>query len=235
MMLSTMAFWATVVQDGCDYARLRGANVESITSSDILPFLEVGLSRYRSPMYYSDENEWNLVFTDICHDYPNKDWLQELARWLVFASAIIGGSLALFLWCSTCFSFSIRTWRFCAFEAFLAAMLRSGSFLFLLSPVCSDSESTCTLSFGAKMDVVAIGLWVVTTLVMGVHYAEPQLRRVQTSSNYYDDNNDDDDDDGGVDGNYRNGYGKNGLGGDGFGLLSPGNGQTAYSDDGIMA
>lgn len=179
-VLSTMAFWTAVVQDGCDYARLKGGNVERIAGSDVLPYLEVGILHYRPPNYYAGENEWKLMFTEHCQDYPSSavDTFQRAAKWLLFASAVIGGAVSSFLWFVACCSFSIRTWRLCAIEALLAGSLRCGSFLFLISSVCRGNETQCSLSFGSRMDIIGISLWIATTLSLLGHYAEPKLRRI---------------------------------------------------------
>lgn len=178
-----MAFWTALVQDGCDYAKLRGGNVELIARSDVLPFLEVGVSQYRAPLYYPTENEWKMVFTEKCQDYPadQPDMFRTIARWLQFSSMVLGGGFTMFLWFSTCFTFSKRTWRFCAFEALMAAMFRGGSFLFLFGKTCTGNATSCELSFGSRMDIIGIVMWVITSLVMFGHYAEPRLRSLTLS------------------------------------------------------
>lgn len=177
--LACMAFWVTLVQDGCDYARLEGRNVELITGSDVLPYLEVGFSQYRAPLFFPTSGEWTMVYTEECLDYPidqDVDVLWKMARWLSFFSSVIGGGVALFLWFTTCFTFSVRTWRFCAVEAGLAALLQAGSFLFLLSGICSANGSSCSLYFGSRMDITAIVLWLLTSAAMFAHYPDLKLR-----------------------------------------------------------
>ena len=178
-VLASMAFWTTLVQDGCDYAKLEGGNVKVISGSDVLPFLEVGISQFRAPMYYSTSGEWKMVYTENCVNYPmnqEDDLFWKISRWLLFCSSVIGGGVALFLWFSTCFTLSIRTWRFCAVEAGLAAILRAVAFVFFLSEICSTNASSCSLYFGSHMDITAIVLWIVTSLAMFGHYPDPKLR-----------------------------------------------------------
>lgn len=92
--LASMAFWTTLVQDGCDYVKLEGGNVELISGSDVLPYLEVGVSQYRAPLYYTASSEWKMVYTEECLDYPmdqEKDMLWNMARWTTFCSSVLGG------------------------------------------------------------------------------------------------------------------------------------------------
>ena len=182
--LASMAFWTTLVQDGCDYAKLEGGNVKTISGSDVLPFLEVGISHFRAPMYYSTSGEWKMVYTENCVNYPmnqEDDLFWKMSRWLLFCSSVIGGGVALFLWFSTCFTLSIRTWRFCAVEAGLAAILRAVAFVFFLSEICSTNASSCSLYFGSHMDITAIVLWIITSLAMFGHYPDPKLRMLTES------------------------------------------------------
>lgn len=179
-VLSSMAFWTALVQDGCDFAKLEGENVEKITGSDVLPFIEAGISHYRAPLFYTTESEWKMVFTDQCENYPGEsiDIFVELAKYFSLVSLIFGGSLTLFLWFTTCMTFSIRTWRFCAVEAALATLFRGGSFLFLFSSICEGNESQCHLAFGSRMDIIGIVLYFVAAVSLFGHYPDPKLRRL---------------------------------------------------------
>lgn len=179
-VLSTMAFWTSLVQDGCDYTKLEGGNVEKITGSDVYPFIEAGIAHYRAPIYYTSDNEWKKVFTSDCQDYPehSMDIFWKLAKYLTLISSIFAGSLAMFLWFTTCLTFSIRTWRFCAVEAVLAALCRAGSFFYFLSSICTGNQSTCHLAFGSTMDILSIVLLIVTALAMFGHYPDPKLRQL---------------------------------------------------------
>lgn len=179
-VLCTMAFFVVVVQDGCDYANLSGGNIEIITGSDVIPFIEAGVSKYRAPLYYPTEGEWKMVFTETCKEYPpemmDSMWLS--AVWMTWLAGVFGGAVAFFLWFTTCFTFSPRTWYFCAFEAALAGLLRAGSFLFFFSSVCTGSETSCARAFGSKMDIAACVLWGTSAIAMMTHYPDPRLRRV---------------------------------------------------------
>lgn len=175
-----MAFWTALAQDGCDFAKLEGANVEKVSGSDILPFIEAGVSHYRAPLFYTVESEWKMVFTNECENYPEEsiDIFVNLAKYFSLVSLIFGGSLTLFLWFTTCMTFSIRTWKFCAVEATLAALFRAGSFFFLFSSICSGNESKCNLAFGARMDIIGSGMYFVAALCLSAHYPDPKLRKL---------------------------------------------------------
>lgn len=191
-ILSCMALWTTTVQDGCDYGRLTGeASIEQITGSDVFPFLEVGLYSYRAPIFYASENDWILAFTVDCQEYPPEaiDLWWRVGKIMTVISSILAGSLCLFLWFTTCVSFSKRTWRFCSVVAFLAAICRAGSFLFFWSSICQSKGSQCQLAFGSKVDLLGIILWLVIGFVLLGHYPNPKLRKMVA-----DDDDDDDTD-----------------------------------------
>eukprot|EP00579_Thalassiosira_antarctica_P014966 CAMPEP_0201934242 /NCGR_PEP_ID=MMETSP0903-20130614/33229_1 /ASSEMBLY_ACC=CAM_ASM_000552 /TAXON_ID=420261 /ORGANISM="Thalassiosira antarctica, Strain CCMP982" /LENGTH=89 /DNA_ID=CAMNT_0048474407 /DNA_START=114 /DNA_END=379 /DNA_ORIENTATION=+ len=58
IVLTTLGLCAILADDGCDYARLRGAAVEMLTGSSVVPYVDCGLSAYRIPGFYPAENSW---------------------------------------------------------------------------------------------------------------------------------------------------------------------------------
>jgi hypothetical protein len=62
--------------------------------------------------------------------------------------------------------------------ALLAAFLRSGSFLFLLSSICTSGQSHCVVAFGSRMDIIGVTLWVASSISMFGHYPDPKLRQI---------------------------------------------------------
>lgn len=174
-VLSTLAFWTAVVQDGCDYVKLEGGSVEQITESDVIPFMIAGLTHYRAPVFSAEDSGWALVFTGICEEYPagTTDIIWTLAKYFAMVSAIFGGSLALFLWFTTCMTFSIRTWRFCAVEAVLATIFRACTFVAFTSSVCTGNGSHCTLAYGSEMDIVGVVLYATAAIAILSHYPAP--------------------------------------------------------------
>ena len=179
-VLASLAFWTAIVQDGCDYVKIEGGSVEKITKSDVLPFIEAGLSHYRAPVFHSQENEWAMVFVTQCQEYPEGTvgTLWMLAQYFSLISAIFGGSLALFIWFTTCMTFSIRTWRFCAFEGILATMFRALSFLSFGSPICTEKDSQCKLAYGSQMDIVGVVLYAIATIAILAHYPDSKLKKI---------------------------------------------------------
>lgn len=180
-ILTSMALWTSIVQDGCDYGRLEGEeSIQKITGSDVFPFLEVGLYHYRTPIFYASENDWKLPFTIECEVYPEGTadtwWL--IGKYLTMVAAVLAGSLNFFLWFTTCMTFSIRTWRFCAIESLLAALFRAGSFMFFATSVCQGSGNKCIFAFGSKVDILGIILWVLAAFAILGHYPDPKLRKV---------------------------------------------------------
>eukprot|EP00546_Thalassionema_frauenfeldii_P002923 CAMPEP_0178933564 /NCGR_PEP_ID=MMETSP0786-20121207/23344_1 /TAXON_ID=186022 /ORGANISM="Thalassionema frauenfeldii, Strain CCMP 1798" /LENGTH=259 /DNA_ID=CAMNT_0020611183 /DNA_START=118 /DNA_END=897 /DNA_ORIENTATION=- len=179
-ILSSMALWTSTVQDGCDYGRLEGEeSISRITGSDVFPFLEVGLYNYRAPVFYATENEWKLAFTYDCQDYPNEiiDTWWTIGKYLTIASAVLAGTLSFFLWFTTCTTFSVRTWRFCGIQAFLAAIFRAGSFFFFTTSICIKGNAECLFSFGSKVDILGIILWILAGFTIMGHYPDPKLRK----------------------------------------------------------
>lgn len=179
-ILSSMALWTSTVQDGCDYGRLEGEDsISKVTGSDVFPFLEVGLYNYRAPIFYATENEWKLAFTYECQDYPNEiiDAWWTIGKYLTIASAVLAGSLAFFLWFTTCTTFAIRTWRFCGVQAFLAAVFRAGSFFFFTTSICRGQGNECLFAFGSKVDILGIILWTMAGFTIMGHYPDPKLRK----------------------------------------------------------
>eukprot|EP00521_Asterionellopsis_glacialis_P007426 CAMPEP_0195291388 /NCGR_PEP_ID=MMETSP0707-20130614/7769_1 /TAXON_ID=33640 /ORGANISM="Asterionellopsis glacialis, Strain CCMP134" /LENGTH=329 /DNA_ID=CAMNT_0040351699 /DNA_START=249 /DNA_END=1238 /DNA_ORIENTATION=+ len=182
-----MGFWATLVQDGCDYAKLSGPAVEDITENDIIPFLEVGIGGgYRAPLYYADEHDWKTVYSTACIAYDDtavpQDLYWSMAKWMGLLGGIVGGSASFFIWFTTCVTFSIRTWRFCALQLIMGALLRAGTFFFLMSGICSnDSGGSCTMYFGSRMDIVCTVMWITSSTLICAHFPTPKLRVVHDS------------------------------------------------------
>jgi len=180
-ILSSMALWTSTVQDGCDFGRLEGEkSITKITGSDVFPFLEVGLYNYRAPIFYATENEWRLAFTYECLEYPMEvmDSWWTAGKVLTGISAVLAGTVCLFLWCTSCISLSIRTWRFCCVTAFLAALFRTGAFFFYMTSICNkQGGNNCQLAFGSKVDILGIMLWTIAGFFIIAHYPDPILRK----------------------------------------------------------
>ena len=68
-MLLTMAWMTSLSLDGCDYVRLTGPAVETLTKSKIYPYAEIGFHSYRVPTFFSEYQSWEIRFSDPCVRY----------------------------------------------------------------------------------------------------------------------------------------------------------------------
>jgi len=74
-ILTTLAWLAALFQDSCDYAQLTGPIVEdlAVDPDRIPPYLEVGFSGYRSPVYIEEDDRWRVDFTSKCFNYDETE------------------------------------------------------------------------------------------------------------------------------------------------------------------
>eukprot|EP00568_Trieres_chinensis_P015465 CAMPEP_0183318522 /NCGR_PEP_ID=MMETSP0160_2-20130417/60961_1 /TAXON_ID=2839 ORGANISM="Odontella Sinensis, Strain Grunow 1884" /NCGR_SAMPLE_ID=MMETSP0160_2 /ASSEMBLY_ACC=CAM_ASM_000250 /LENGTH=239 /DNA_ID=CAMNT_0025484803 /DNA_START=130 /DNA_END=845 /DNA_ORIENTATION=- len=96
--LSTMAWVASLAQDGCDYAKLTGPIVSEMTtsssSSSSFPYLEVGFNAFRAPVLKSD-GTWVVDYDSQCLQYDplyvTMDNYWTAAKLAEFLSLVFGG------------------------------------------------------------------------------------------------------------------------------------------------
>lgn len=171
--LSTMAWIASLAQDGCDFSRLTGPSVAILTESDDIPYLEVGFNAYREPEYKSDK--WIVEYSGKCLDYtediPDGYW--NASKTFAYLSLVFGGGGALFLWCSSCFVFGPGTWRWAGYELLLASIFQILSFLWFLTTICTDEGNKCVLLFGSKSNIVSAMFWLISALAIFAVYPKP--------------------------------------------------------------
>jgi len=67
--LATMAWMTSLSLDGCDFSRLTGPAVTTLTESTIYPFVEVGFNSYRVPSFYASIESWESRYSDPCVPY----------------------------------------------------------------------------------------------------------------------------------------------------------------------
>ena len=107
--LSTVAWCASLYQDGCNYSIVRGDIVTQLASSNKVPYLEFGIGAYREPILL--EGQWKVDYGTTCSSYPFEiDGAWKASKAFYFLALVIGGGGTVFLWCSTCFVFSRGTW-----------------------------------------------------------------------------------------------------------------------------
>lgn len=171
-VLSTVAWLASLSQDGCDYARLTGFLVAQVTQSTAVEFLEVGFTGYRQPILEGDD--WKIQYTATCLALDDAVFVQD-AYWtaskaFAFIALVLGGGGALFLWFSSCFVFSRGTWKWAGYEVLLASIFQACSFLWFLTSICNTGDSACTLSYGSNADIAAAALWLASAMTIFCHY-----------------------------------------------------------------
>ena len=171
-VLSTVAWLASLSQDGCDFARLTGFIVAEATQSTSVEFLEVGYTAYREPTLEGDE--WKVQYTGTCLAYDPDIFTQDAfwvaAKAFAFVALVLGGGGALFLWFSSCFVFSRGTWKWAGYEVLLASIFQSLAFLWFATKICNTGDSQCTPSYGSKTAIAAAALWFVSALVIFCRY-----------------------------------------------------------------
>lgn len=178
-VLTTMAWVASVFQDGCDYAIMEGPIVGTITDDhDSAPWIEVGYDAYRTPYYNRQNDAWEVTYTGRCTGYDTNrvtlDPAWKAAKAFAFLALVLGGGGALFLWFSACCVFSKATWRWAGYEVLLAAIFQALAFLWFGNSMC-HYRNTCTLSWGSKADILACAFWGLASLCIFCKYPVPTL------------------------------------------------------------
>ena len=174
--LASIAWLASLFQDGCDYSKVTGPIVDELASVAGIPWLEFGLGAYREPKGQLDESG-NLVFvtsfTSDCHLYPDSvfDTAWTTARSFAFLALVLGGGGTLFVWCSTCFVFSRGTWKWTGYGLSLGSLCQAVSFVWFTTQVCT--WNTCEIFWGSKADIVATVMWTVSATCMMAYYPSP--------------------------------------------------------------
>lgn len=174
-VLSTLAWFASLSQDGCDYARVTGPIVEEATESKAIPFIEMGLVAYREATYDPDSKSWKGTYTGDCIDYDEDlftmDGYWKAGKGFAFLAIVLGGGGALFLWFSSCFVFSPGTWRWAGYEVFIASFFQGMQFIWFQNEVCREND--CSLYYGSNLDIAAATLWFVAAMFIFCRYPAP--------------------------------------------------------------
>lgn len=171
--LCTLGWLASLFQDGCDYAHVRGPVVKllMVNATQIPPWLEFGIGAYRAPTY--NNKEWTTSFGGSCSLYPQEfmDEAWTTSRVFSFLALVLGGGGTLFLWCSTCFIFGRGTWRWTGYEILLASSCQGLSFVWFMTDICQWNQ--CSLFWGSKADIAACVLWLVGGVLVICRYPQP--------------------------------------------------------------
>ena len=199
--LSTMAWLASLFQDGCDFARLTGVSLTALNNSTDFPFAEIGFESYRVPIHNFEKDEWTIRYTDRCLDYKAPDVNGEeikfdlywkVGKMMHLLATIFGGAGTLLLWFAAIFmAFTKTQWRWAAFECAIASLFQFFSFLWFFNNFCSASGSHCHLFFGSTLNIVSIILYLTASAIICLKYPEPKTvkflkKRMDESYHNYD-------------------------------------------------
>eukprot|EP00980_Cylindrotheca_fusiformis_P020462 scaffold7514_cov67-Cylindrotheca_fusiformis.AAC.2 len=202
----TIAWIASLLQDGCDFAKVSGPVVAELTTTGQIPppWLEFGIGAYRVPSTTTtnaadnetQQQQHRIWYTDMeqkCQYFEEEeletfmDTAWTTARTFAFLALVIGGGGTVFLWASTIFVFSKATWRWTGYLMFLGSLCNSLTFLWFLTAVCS--WNTCSILWGSKADIVASSLWFLGGLLLICKYPIPKNNNNNNSRNASSNNN----------------------------------------------
>jgi hypothetical protein len=179
-VLTTMAWLASLFQDKCDFSRVTGDIVATLSAADDTPFLEFGFAAYREPIFDGNTGKWHVVYTGKCLEYPEGDNIVDqdvswnAAKICAFFASVLGGGGTFFLWFSTCCIFGRATWRLAGYEVLLAAIFQSLAFLWFTTDMCQDPGNNCSLFWGSNADILATCFFSLAALLIFCYYPVPK-------------------------------------------------------------
>lgn len=179
-VLTTVAWLASLFQDKCDFGRVTGDIVATLSGADDTPFLEFGFAAYREPIFDGNTGKWHVVYTGKCLEYPEGDDIVDqdvswnAAKICAFFASVLGGGGTFFLWFSTCCIFGRATWRLAGYEVLLAAIFQSLAFLWFTTDMCQDPGNDCSLFWGSNADIVATCFFSLAALLIFCYYPVPK-------------------------------------------------------------
>jgi hypothetical protein len=187
-VLCTAAWLSSLVQDGCDFAQVKGPIVAELTTAGEIPppWLEFGIGAYRSPIVSLDDADaWYSDSSQECQllEETLMDTAWTTARTFAFLALVIGGGGTVFLWASTFFVFSRGTWRWTGYLLLIGSLCNAMTFLWFQSGICV--WNTCTMFWGSQVDIVASVMWFLGGLLIVCKYPIPkhlQKRQADTTT-----------------------------------------------------
>jgi hypothetical protein len=173
--LASIAWFASLFQDGCDFSQVTGPIVSQLASNSLVPWLEFGIGAYREPVLLND-GTYESSFDGECLLYPDDliDAAWTTSRAFAFLALVMGGGGTLFVWFSTCFVFSKGTWRWSGYELLAASLCQAIAFCWYSTQICS--WNTCSMFWGSQADIVATVLWFVCGMLILLRYPPPKTR-----------------------------------------------------------
>ena len=203
--LSTMAWMTTMSHDGCDFARLTGPATTTLTAPNEYPFVELGFSSYRVPVFYEEYNEWQIRYSDACRPYDvfedmsdpsstsgsgssstsssQQQWIFDFF-WKVGSAShqiglVLGGASCLFLWVSaTCAAITKLNWRLLGVQLTLATFFHLSSFLWFFNGLCYTKGTECHWFYGSNSLIAALLLYFLSVVSIFAKYPEPTVVKI---------------------------------------------------------
>jgi len=176
-LLTTMGWISSLFQDDCDFVHVDGDVVQHLATSSETPWIEAGIKAYREPNLNTKTGEWKVDYDRNCLMYPSEYVNTDEGSWKMskacsFLALVLGGGGTLFLWFSTCCTFSKGSWRWAGYEIFFASIFQALSFVFFRTELCQQNK--CNLFWGARTDIMATILWFLASLCIFCYYPKPQ-------------------------------------------------------------
>lgn len=172
--LTTMGWLAALFENSCNYALVSGDVVDEVSITPV-PFIQVGLQAYRLPHLDTETQSWHASRTGECILYPSTidiDGIWKLSNGFSFVAMVLGGGATFYLWISTFCRFSRGSWRWAGYEIAAACLFQVLSFAWFATDLCQRNQ--CSLSNGAKADIVAATFWLVAAILVFAHYPIPK-------------------------------------------------------------
>ena len=140
-----------------------------------MPFLEVGLNRYREASL-KDDDTWEIDYNQLCkyynEDIVNIDGVWKFSKMMSFLALVFAGAAVLLIWFSLCFIFSPNTWKWVGCELLTATVFKLLSYSWLATSMCRNNS--CSISYGAKADIVACVTWFIAGVLVLLRYPRPK-------------------------------------------------------------
>jgi len=186
--LSSMAWIASLSQDGCDYAKLSGSAAFGLTNTESIPWVAVGFNSYRIPEFYA--NEWQFYYSNDCIPFPsqtdngwNSDSFWQFGSVMSTISTIIGGGGCLFLWTVALgLVVSKRTWRWGGIKFMIASACNILSFFWFANRQCVEEGSECSLLYGSKANTASLFFYAAASFSILTKYPDPKVLKLVKKS-----------------------------------------------------
>lgn len=207
VILTTMAWLASISTNGCDYARLTGPGVEILTDSSLVPFIYLGMDAYVIPEFYPISNLWMVSGESECIPYQ---FMLEDSSWTTgkrfnFLSLWSGGASAMILWMGTFLVITPRQWKVVGILILFATLFQVLSFAWFGNTFCYTASrnieeflsqesggdtttaerglSSCSLFYGSRCSIASTFLyWIASFIILFGEYPTPEAKLLAEES-----------------------------------------------------